>query len=160
MSVKIKGLFDEDFVNYFKPCMALMFPNCSWKCEKECGKRVCQNSTLANSLTYETTAEAIVDRYLSNPITQAIVMGGLEPMDSFNDVIDIISTLRERNCNDDVVIYTGYYKPEIAQQVKLLSKFKNIVIKFGRFVPDRTSHYDSVLGVMLANDEQYAERIC
>ena len=39
----LKGLIDEDFVNYKKPAMVLEFPYCSFKCDKECGRQVCQN---------------------------------------------------------------------------------------------------------------------
>jgi len=36
---------------------------------------------------------------------------------------------------------------------------KNIIIKYGRFIPDKEKHYDEVLGIYLASDNQYAERI-
>ena len=36
---------------------------------------------------------------------------------------------------------------------------KNIIIKFGRFIPNRPSRYDEVLGVELASDNQFAKRI-
>ena len=45
----VKNILDEDFVNYKKPSMLIAFPSCSFKCERDCGKRVCQNSTLAVS---------------------------------------------------------------------------------------------------------------
>jgi hypothetical protein len=37
--------------------------------------------------------------------------------------------------------------------------FKNIIIKFGRFVPNKPHHIDEVLGIELASDNQYAKRI-
>ena len=40
--MRIKFLVDEDFVNYKKPSMFIGFPNCTWKCEKECGQKMCQ----------------------------------------------------------------------------------------------------------------------
>ena len=61
--------------------------------------------------------------------------------------------------NDDIVIYTGYTEEEIKEQVGLLSKYTNIIIKFGRFVPDQESHYDDVLGIKLASPNQYARKI-
>jgi len=33
----IKGLIDEDFVNYKKPSMTIMMPYCTFKCDKEYG---------------------------------------------------------------------------------------------------------------------------
>jgi hypothetical protein len=38
--------------------------------------------------------------------------------------------------------------------------FDNIVIKFGRYRPGQQKHFDEVLGVELASDNQYAKRIC
>ena len=45
--MKIKGIIDEDFINYKKPSMVIMCPSCTFKCDKENGAQVCQNSTLA-----------------------------------------------------------------------------------------------------------------
>ncbi len=45
----IKGIIDEDLINYKKPCMVIEMPFCNFKCDKECGLQVCQNSTLAKS---------------------------------------------------------------------------------------------------------------
>lgn len=158
--MRIKGVETERFQDYKYPSMLIAFPYCSFKCEKECGMRVCQNSTLATAPIREVEVNELIDKYLSNPITQAIVCGGLEPMDSFDDLIELISALRQKECQHDIVIYTGYRKEEITDQIKRLIPFGNIVIKFGRFVPNEPSHYDDVLGVNLANNEQYGERIC
>lgn len=158
--MRIKGVETERFQDYKYPSMFIAFPYCSFKCEKECGMRVCQNSTLATAPIREVEVNELIDKYLSNPITQAIVCGGLEPMDSFDDLIELISALRQKECQHDVVIYTGYRKEEITDQIKRLIPFGNIVIKFGRFIPNEPSHYDDVLGVNLANNEQYGERIC
>ena len=45
----LRGLIDEDIVNYRKISMYLAFPYCSFKCDKECGEPVCQNSSLARA---------------------------------------------------------------------------------------------------------------
>ena len=37
--------------------------------------------------------------------------------------------------------------------------YSNIIIKFGRFIPNREPHFDEVLGVNLASNNQYAKRI-
>jgi len=154
----IKGIQDEDFVNYKKPSMFISFPSCTWKCEKECGRKVCQNGTLATSPNIEISVESIVGRYMNNPITKAIVCGGLEVFDSWDDLQNLIIKLREKT-EDDIVIYTGYKKEEISYAIDWLHLFPNIIVKFGRFVPDQTSHYDKVLGVYLASDNQFAEKI-
>ena len=154
----IKGLKDEDFVNYKEPSMFIAFPSCTWKCEKECGKKVCQNSALATSPNIEIEPQAIVERYMDNPITKAFVLGGLEPLDSWWDLVDLIEAIRNET-SDDIVIYTGYEKEEMEKPIQYLSTYSDIVIKFGRFIPSQESHYDEVLGVHLASDNQYAERI-
>ena len=152
--MKIKGLISEDFVNYKKPAMTIMFPYCTFKC----GTEYCQNSPLSKAEDIEIDIINIVIRYLNNPITESVVMQGLEPFDSWDDLIEFVKQLRE-SINDDIVIYTGYYKEEIADKIALLSKYKNIIIKYGRYIPDQKKHYDEVLGVYLASENQYAEKI-
>ena len=157
--MKILGIIDEDFINYKKASMVNEFPYCSFKCDKECGKPVCQNSALANEPVIEIDAKNIVERYLQNPITEAIVFQGLEPFDSCEDMYDLIIEIRRRT-DDDIVIYTGYSYREIYHYTdKLGHIFPNIIIKYGRYIPDVEPHYDPVLGVNLASDNQYAEKI-
>ena len=155
----IKGITDEDFVNYKKPSMLIAFPSCTFKCDKECGEQVCQNGALATAHTIDIACKDIVSRYMSNPITSSIVMQGLEPFDSQSELLQLIQEFRNVT-SDDIVIYTGYNKVECPSLVDYLSAhYKNIVIKFGRYVPHDKPHYDEVLGVKLASDNQYAERI-
>lgn len=154
----IKGIQEEDFINYKKPSMFISFSSCTWKCEKECGKKVCQNGTLATTQNINIGVKTIVNKYINNPITKSIVCGGLEPFDTFDDLLQLIAYLRV-STDDDIVIYTGYYKEEITDRITLLSKYKNIVIKYGRYIPNQEKHYDEVLGVYLASSNQYAERI-
>lgn len=154
----IKQVVDEDFINYKKPSMFVAFPSCTFKCERECGEQMCQNKTLAKSQNINISASKLVDRYLCNQITKAILCGGLEPFDSWQDLHDFITCVRSKT-NDDIVIYTGYKEEEIGYAIDWLSMFPNIIIKFGRFVPNKQPHYDEVLGVKLASDNQYARRI-
>ena len=110
----IKGLIDEDFINYKKPAMVIEFPYCTFKCDKECGQPVCQNSGWVNEPNIEMNYDNLLIRYINNPITEAIVFQGLEPFDSISDVINLILWLRIKyNCKDDIVIYTGYTKEEV-----------------------------------------------
>lgn len=154
----IKGIIDEDFINYTKPCMVIEFPYCSFKCDKECGKQVCQNGALANSPNINIERMDLVNRYLKNDITQSIVMQGLEALDSWNDLITLIFLFRCYT-NDDIVIYTGYNESEVSEQIERLRYFKNIIIKFGRYIPNQQAHYDDILGVNLASNNQYAIKI-
>jgi MinD-like ATPase involved in chromosome partitioning or flagellar assembly len=87
-------------------------------------------------------------------------MQGLEPLDSFSDVINLINLLRTTyDCLDDIVIYTGYNKKEIEWFIKSIKHFKNIILKYGRYIPNQESHLDSILGVKLSSSNQYAEKI-
>ena len=152
--MKIKGLITEDFVNYKKASMTIIFPYCTFKC----GKDYCQNSSLAKTPIIEISIDDLVNRYINNPITEAVVMQGLEPFDSWNDLKEFVKKLREYN-SDDIIIYTGYNKDEVIKYIKELSVYPNIIVKFGRYIPNQEKHYDDVLGVYLASNNQYAERI-
>lgn len=157
--IKIRGLVDEDFVNYKKPAMFIAFPYCTFKCDVECGYSVCQNSSLVeNTNIINIDEQIIIDRYIKNPITHSIVISGLEPFDSFNELVILIRSFREKT-SDDIVIYSGYNKEEITSYIEELKQFKNIIIKFGRFIPNQEKHYDEVLQVTLASPNQYGEKI-
>lgn len=147
----VKGLIDEDFVNYKKPSMIIEMPYCTFKCDKECGEQVCQNSALAHAPNISVSVQSLIDRYMNNPITKAVVFQGLEPFDSFDELYDFCKTFRYY-CNDDIVIYTGYTEKEIDEKVYLLSELDNIIIKFGRFRPNAPHKFDNILGVELASD--------
>ena len=154
----IKTIEEEDLSNYKKPSMLIGFPKCTFKCDRECGLKVCQNSILAKSKDIEISNQEIIDMYMSNKFTNAFVFGGLEPFDTFVEMINIVIDIRKQT-KDDIVIYTGYYKEEILDKLKELQEHDNIIVKFGRFIPNQNSHYDDILGVRLASEKQYAERI-
>ena len=155
--ITLKGIIDEDFVNYKVPSMTLMFPYCSFKC----GDDLCQNASLINNKKINISVQSIYIRYINNPISRAIVLQGLEPFDSWKDVNNLLFYFRiHASCFDDIVIYTGYNKDEILDKVNYIKKmYSNIIIKYGRYIPDQEPHYDEILGVKLASDNQYAERI-
>lgn len=160
--MRIKTIVDEDFVNYRYPSMFIGTVSCGGKCCLEAGipLSVCQNDGWRSCAPVNISDEEICIRYLNNPITKSIVIGGLEPFEQFDELYQLISKLRIGFlCNDDVVIYTGYNKDEILEKVEVLGVFRNIVIKFGRYVPNAQHRYDEILGVELASDNQYAERI-
>ena len=153
----VKGIIYQDFVNYKKPAMVIEMPKCDFKCDKECGSQVCQNSDLARQPNIKVDAIKIVKQYVSNPITEAIIFQGLEPFYD-EDLLLWINLIRTYT-HDDIVIYTGFYKEEITPYLTALKKYDNIIIKYGRFIPNKESHYDPVLGVKLASPNQYAERL-
>lgn len=156
----LKNIIAEDFTNYHKASMFLIFPYCDFKCDKERGIKICQNSSLSQSANIKISVDSIIEKYLNNTITKAIVCGGLEPMDSFNDLFEFVSKLRTTyKCDDDIIIYTGYYKEEILDKIANLKNFNNIIIKFGRYIPNQKPHFDPILKIELASNNQYAERI-
>ena len=158
--MKLKGLIDEDFVNYKKPSMFISTYTCSFKCCEECGQAVCQNLPLASQPSFEVDNQVLVERYIMNDISKAVVIAGLEPFDDESDLYGFISLFRQYS-NDDIVIYTGYYECEIEPIIdKLRYEFKNIIIKFDRYIPNQQPHYDEVLGVKLASDNQKGVKIC
>ena len=85
-------------------------------------------------------------------------LDGLEWFDQYLELLECIDAFREKT-NDDIIVYTGYDKTEIEENLMILKKYKNIIVKFGRYVPGQQPHFDKVLGVELASDNQHAEKI-
>lgn len=156
----VTQLIDEDFVNYKKPSMFIGTSKCSLKCDLESGKPICQNSSLIKARGIPMSPEELVERYKKNRISKAIVFGGLEPFDTALDLFLCIRSFREKT-QDPIIIYTGYTEAELTEAglLKPLMAWDNIIIKFGRFIPDRERYFDSQLGVWLASDNQRSRRI-
>lgn len=166
--MKVKGITDECFSDYLKPSMFIAFPSCTFKCDKENKCNLCQNAHLVKEPDIEISKEELIERYINNPITEAIVMGGLEPFDSILDVASFIDCLRRQYKNNSpVVIYTGYTEEEIINGtfgenpetlkslVNSILSSGNIIVKYGRFRPNDEKHYDKILGVVLSSSNQY-----
>ena len=160
-SIRLKGVIMEDFVNYKVPSMFLITSYCNWKCCKEANIdiTVCQNQSLAKQDIKEFNYETLLKAYQKNNISQAIVVGGLEPFEQSYELIGLVKYFRDNKCTDTFVIYTGYYPNEIQSQIDKLKPLGNIIIKFGRYIPNHNPHYDNVLGIYLASDNQYGEMI-
>ncbi len=156
--MRVKNIIWEDTVNYYKPSLFIGMASCSFKC----GRENCQNKDLINTPDIEITEGGIIQKYLDNPLTEAIVMGGLEPLDQMADVSDFCSMLNVRGITDDLVIYTGYTEEEAEEKIrylrKLNCKFRNLIVKYGRFLPDSDPVMDLILGIELVSDNQYAVR--
>ena len=154
-----KGIVTEDFIQYSKPTMFITNTVCDLKCEKECGMRCCANNQIFKEPTIVLTFDSIIQRYLTNPITKSITFGGLEQFDEPEQLELLIKAIRQ-HVSDDIVIYTGYTEEELTanQYYKRILNYGNIIIKYGRFRPNQTPHYDEVLGVNLVSDNQYARR--
>lgn len=159
--MRIKGIEIEDFVNYKDPSLFIASCFCDFKCCKEqnLDLKVCQNSSLHEAETKEISNEDIYKYFASNFITRAVVVGGMEPFLQFKEVYELIHFFRSKKENCPFVIYTGYYPPEIENKLQRLKYYNNIIVKFGRYIPNRPSRFDLILGVTLASDNQYAEVI-
>ena len=156
--MRLKSIIYEDYSNYRRPALFLGTCLCDWKCERESKDCHCQNSSFANYPIVDVDDAKLVDDYMGNSLTHAIVVGGLEPMLQFPELIRLIDTFRKRT-DDPIVIYTGYYEDEIANKIKLLRKHRNIILKVGRYIPNDKPHLDEVLGVELASSNQRGIRL-
>ena len=161
-TIEVKGIIWEDLINYKKISTTLMFPHCTMKCNKECGADVCQNKALAAAKVEPLLLDPFMRLYMSNTLTEALVLQGFEPLDDPISVFTVATAFRDYCCHDDLVIYTGYYPyespariiPDVANTIP-----GNLIVKWGRYIPNQEPHYDSVLGVKLASDNQYGELI-
>ena len=155
----IKGYVEEDFNQYKFPTMTIACPRCSFKCNELNGKCVCQNWELVKSPDIEIDNQKIIERYINNPISKAVCLGGMEPLDTFASVLSFIKDFRKVS-NDPIIIYTGYTEEEVRLMgVWDMLKPFGIIIKVGRYMMNCEPHYDELLGVELASPNQYAVRI-
>ena len=158
--MKIKAILDYDCINYKEPVLTIMFPYCDLKCDKLNKLPVCQNSSLLAAPNIEVSFETIWRYYEQNPLTKGFCFQGMEPLDSDMELYGLIDFIRSgMNCNDPIVIYTGYNKEEKEDFYKMMKNYGNIIIKWGRYLLGDKPHYDEVLGVYLASDNQYAEKL-
>lgn len=155
----VKMIRDEDYSSYREVSMLIAFPTCTFKCCTDLNRSVsmCQNSPIARLPSMDVSPDDIYARYQRNVITHSIVCGGLEPIDSMADLCRLIATFRDGGCNDPFIVYTGYNEDEF--DTSWLRSFPNIIVKYGRFIPQQVSHYDELLGVNLASQNQYAKKI-
>ena len=156
----LSGYVEEDFTNYKEPSLFLGTAYCDWKCCKDAGYDVCQNKNQKKKKKIDITIETLYNRYKTNQLTSTIVLGGLEPFMQFEDIYDLIAYFRGQGDESYFIIYTGYNEDEIGPEISKLRPLKNIIVKFGRYIPNQKSHYDEILGVNLASDNQYAKIIC
>ena len=129
--MKIKNLIDEDFVNYKEPSMFIATSSCTFKCDKEAGCQVCQNSQLAAAPSVEISAAELWERYLNNPITSAVVIAGLEPFDTPDDLIAFLEEGRRQDVLKKkfttIVIYTGYTEEEVCNQFDWIYEYLDVL---------------------------------
>lgn len=160
--MRVKDILPEDFINYKLPSMFISTCFCDYKCclEQNLDIGVCQNTPLAQSDNIDIPDQTIYEQFINNPITKAVVIGGLEPIKQIDELVELIDLFRGQKANCPFVIYTGYNKEEITQELDRLKPYGNIVMKYGRYIPNHLPHFDPILGVELASDNQYGEVLC
>lgn len=163
--MKIKDLVEVDCINYKEPSMFIATSQCTFKCDKEANCQVCQNSQLAATPSIEISAAELWERYLNNPITSAVVIAGLEPFDTPDNLIAFLEEGQRQGVLEKkfttIVIYTGYTEEEIQKHfnwIYIYSFYYPLIIKYGRFIPNQETHFDSTLGVTLASPNQYSKK--
>jgi MoaA/NifB/PqqE/SkfB family radical SAM enzyme len=148
--MKIKDVVVEDFCNYRLPSMFIVTSRCKIKCTG------CQNEYLLNLKTFDVSNEVLWDIYSKSDITRAIVIGGLEPFEQTDEVLDLINYFRSHGCTDPFIIYTGYEEDEIPKTlIDTLKSYGNIFLKIGRYDSSKESYYNEQLGITLASNNQY-----
>lgn len=153
----------DNVVDYKKTSILLVFPYCSGKCGPSC-----QNWNLRklHQTDYiNVTSQDIVQLYKSLDTHNAVVMAGLEPLDSLDDVLSIIDRINLQRKACDIVIYTGYteeeynekFEQKIIKAFKANSRYPNkkLIVKIGRYDEDfKKPWHSNVLGVNLATTNQ------
>lgn len=161
----IINLFDintADFVNYKDPSFTIQAGvTCTFKCCPN-NPELCHNNKLIKENIIHCSINKIINDYLNQKVASSIVFQGLETLDNIKQILWFIYYFRQYS-QDNIIIYTGYTEEECKDFIYLIKdimKYKNIIIKFGRFVPNQPSHFDEVLGVNLVSPNQYAKKIC
>lgn len=156
------GIIDADFVNNSKCTFVIESGiTCSFKCDKENDCQLCQNIALIKEPIIDTSIDRILEMYLNQNIAHSITFQGLEPLDNLKQLLWFIYYFR-KICGDNIYIWTGYTEEECQDLIYFIqheTTWENIIIKFGRFRPNQKPHFDEVLGINLASDEQYALKI-
>ena len=159
--MRVKGIVMEDFVNYKRPSMFINTCFCDFKCctEQDLDRGVCQNAPLAQANIQEIPDETILRRFQENPITKAVVIGGMEPFLQTDELVTLLKTFRTAGEMAPFIVYTGYYPEEIPERLDRIAPYGNLIVKFGRYNPRLKDRYDEVLGVRLASENQFARVI-
>lgn len=154
---KVKDVV-EVFQDYKKSAVLFSMCYCDWKCCKEAGVDVCQNLPLAKQEIIGMSFSYALS-FVNKSMTDAIIFGGLEPLLQAEEVIHLIHYFREHGVQKDIVVFTGYYIEEIDKDVLESLTQCHVILKCGRFIPNRPSKFDDVLGVTLASDNQYGVQL-
>ena len=143
----------ETFVDYKKTGLYVSGSRCNLKCKE------CFNENLKHSLTIKIKPIQFVEDYIiKNQVIESVIFSGLNWFDKFEDLLQLVNCIRVKT-DIDIVIYTGYKESEVLSEIDMLKENKNIIVKFGEYIPNDMEIYDEVLGITLASSNQYAKKI-
>lgn len=146
----------EVFQDYKKSALLFSTCYCDWKCCHEAGVDIdiCQNQKIAQQREVILPFESVL-RKVNQSFTDAVIFGGLEPLLQPDEVLQCINYLRCHEVTKDILVYTGYYMEEIDEETLMYLTVCDVILKCGRYIPDRKPKFDAVLGITLASDNQY-----
>jgi len=152
--MRLKQIIDESFGDFKQCSMLLVADKCTFKCEG------CQNKHLMLLETQEFPDEEILERFLNNPISEAIVIGGLEPFEQLSEVVHFISKATEMKLSVPIVVYTGFDMEDYdlywsGFEPAAKSYDGPVIVKFGRYIQGSKPYFNKDLGVTLISDNQY-----
>lgn len=153
----------DNITDYKKTSLFLVFPYCSGKCGEEC-----QNKHLRKLSAKEIYNDNIIQLYKNLSTHEAVVCGGLEPWDSFDELLTLVTDFAKatKDKKVDFVIYTGYdvlteKKEEFQKLCNVweenidLSSISELIIKQGRYdISKKEPWFSYTLGVELATSNQ------
>lgn len=143
----------ETFVDYKKTGLYVSGSRCNLKCKE------CFNENLKHSPTIKIKPIQFVEDYIiKNQVIESVIFSGLNWFDKFEDLLQLVNCIRVKT-DIDIVIYTGYKESEVLSEIDMLKENKNIIVKFGEYIPNDMEVYDEVLGITLASSNQYAKKI-
>jgi uncharacterized radical SAM superfamily protein len=143
----------ETFVDYKKTGLYVSGSRCDLKCKE------CFNENLKHSPTIKINPIQFVEDYIiKNQVIESVIFSGLNWFDKFEDLIQLVNCIRVKS-DIDIVIYTGYKESEVLNEIDMLKENKNIIVKFGRFIPNQEPIWDELGGIYLANKGQYFKKI-
>lgn len=162
--IDILDINSADFINNGKGTFSIALgTTCSFKCclELNLPASICQNNNCINNPKVITTIKKLIDLYLNQNMIKSLTFNGLEVLDNLRLLLWFIYYFRQQS-QDNIIIWTGYTEEECKDLIYLIKekmKWENIIIKFGRYIPNQKFHYDEILGINLVSDNQYSKKI-
>lgn len=145
MKILIKGIFHERTEDAPFIGALICANNCNFNCND------CINQDLKYSTGYYMEDTEIIKEVLSNIFNKGIILSGLEWTLQSAEMLKLIDLALDNNL--EVILYTGMIKEDFFNKFPQL-KYKNILIKFGKFNKELYVENYKVYGIKLASSNQ------